>query len=75
MLKLLLTDFHMENWDEVYPRSISYVNMETIATLYELQAIANGPKLPAQTSNAKTSQNLSSFLSDASHEQQPQVSR
>ena len=28
--------------------------METIATLYELQAMADGPKLPAQNSDAKT---------------------
>ena len=30
--------------------------METIATLYELQATVDGPKLPAQTSNVKTAQ-------------------
>ena len=33
--------------------------METIATLYEYQTMADGPKLPAQTSNVKTAQNSS----------------
>ena len=28
--------------------------METIATPYELQAMVDGPKLPARTSNDKT---------------------
>ena len=30
--------------------------METIATLYELQAVADGFKLPARTSNVRTLQ-------------------
>ena len=30
--------------------------METMATLYELQAMVDGPKLPARTSNVKKAQ-------------------
>ena len=33
--------------------------METIATLYEHQAMEDGPKLPARTYNVKTTQNSS----------------
>ena len=43
---------HVENWDEAYPIGfITRVDMEIIATQYDLQAIVDGPKLPAQTSN------------------------
>ena len=38
--------------------------METIATLYEHQAMVDGPKLPARTSNVKTAQNSSLLLRD-----------
>ena len=31
-------------------------SLETMAALYEFQAMADGPKLPAPTSNAKTLQ-------------------
>ena len=33
--------------------------METIATLHEHQAMVDGPKLPARTSNVKTAQSSS----------------
>ena len=33
--------------------------METIATLYEFQAMVDGPKLLARASNVKTAQSLS----------------
>ena len=38
-------DFHIETWDEAFPSlSISWLDMETIAALYELRAMADGPK-------------------------------
>ena len=50
--------------------------METIAAMYELHelhAMADGPKLLARTSNAKTPQ--VQVYSDISHEQKPLASR
>ena len=46
--------------------------METITTLYELLAMADGPKLPAGTSDAKHLK--IQVFTDTSHEQRPQVS-
>ena len=40
-------------------QAFSANHMETIATLYELQAMADGPTLPVRTSNAKTPQSSS----------------
>ena len=37
-----------------FPSSLSELDMETIAALYELQAMAGGPKFLARLSNAKT---------------------
>ena len=51
-------DFHTENWEKLVPLN-SRLDMETIATLYELLAMADGAKLPAGTSDAKTTQNSS----------------
>ena len=42
--------------------------METIATPYELLAMADGPKLPARTPDAKTPQKIQVFT-DTNHEQ------
>ena len=44
-----LMDFYIENWDEASPID-SIIRDVTIATLYKLQAMADGPKLPACTS-------------------------
>ena len=46
--------------------------METLATLYELQAMVDRPKLPARTSSVKKLR--LQVYSDISHEQKPQVS-
>ena len=48
-------DFDTKIWDEVFPEQ----DLETIATLYEHQAMVDGPKLPARTSNVKSAQNSS----------------
>ena len=50
-------DFYSENKDDVSPLYFMAIDMETIATLYELQAMVDGPKLPAGNSDAKTPQN------------------
>ena len=53
-------DFHIENWDDAPPPIDFILDMETIAMLYELQAMTDGSKLPSRTSNAKTAQSSSS---------------
>ena len=52
-------DFHTENWDgDGVSPSISLLEMETIATMYE-KGKADGPKLPARASDATNSQHSS----------------
>ena len=50
-------DFHTEIRDEVFPLDFTtrYGNHSNIATLYELLAMADGPKLPAGTQSSKFS--------------------
>ena len=52
-------DFRSENWDEVVPYKFHNWIWKP-GTLYELIAMADGPKLPAGTSDAKRPQ-YSSF--------------
>ena len=59
-------DFDTKIWDEVFPEQ----DLETIATLYEHQAMVDGHRLEPPMLNQLRIQ----VYSDISHEQQPQVS-
>ena len=48
-------------WGRSFHLSTSQLDIETIATQYELKAVAARPKLPARTSNAKTPHSHQTF--------------
>ena len=75
MLKLRLVDFHIENQDKIFP-SISCLDTETIATLYEkVSAPGNGGWAKAAGSSLRRQSTSKLELLVIGHEQKRLVSR